>query len=136
MALTLTVTEAYATIAQASVYLFNDVVWNATNANDQNDALIYGRYYIDAHFDCISSLDTIPDELIYANSLLASDYLNNPSAFESQVLLVAKSVTAGPVKVYKKFNGTSKVKPASSIKVNVLLNTVCGSFSSNLLIRS
>lgn len=136
MALILTVTEAYATIAEASAYLYNDAVWNATNADDQMAALLWGRYYIDANFDCISSLDTIPDELIYANSLLASDYLDNPIAFESQILLVAKSVSAGPVKVYKKFNGTSKVKPKSNIKVNVLLNTVCGSFSSNLLIRS
>jgi len=63
----------YATVAQANSYLSNNDDWLDLSSSAKNVYLVNGRYYIDANYECSDEvdMDDIPEEYVYANSLLA-----------------------------------------------------------------
>lgn len=65
--------EPYATVAQANSYLSANDDWSDLDTVDKETYLLNGRYYIDSNYNCAEEvdMDNIPEEYVYANSLLA-----------------------------------------------------------------
>lgn len=135
MALTINVNAAYATIAHADDYLENNANWYSAEEEDKEEALLWARYWIDYRFDCIDSLSTIPDELIYANSILAADYIDNPTAFKPQVTVIKKAIQAGSVKTFKQYANDSRVVPPSTRMARTILRRIAGEIYQNRFVR-
>lgn len=66
----------YATVSQANSYLSESDEWSDLTTSEKNSHLLNGRYYIDANYSCtietINGEEVIPEEFVYANSLLAN----------------------------------------------------------------
>ena len=135
MAITLGVTESYATIAEADVYLENNEIWQSVTDELKTDGLLAARYYIDITFSCdLSDYDnnTIPEELKYANSLLAADYTADITVFDSSVKIQEQEVEAGSVRSKKVFSTPKQNKPKSLNTVKGVLKNLCA-FSGGLV---
>ena len=133
MAITLGVTESYATIAEADVYLENDTTWNAATDETKTDGLLAARYYIDIAFSCdLEDYDTVPDALKYATSLLAADYVEDETVFDSGVKLREIEVEAGDVRSKKVFSTPKGNKPKSLNTVKGVLKGLC-SFTGGMI---
>lgn len=135
MALTIAVNAAYLTADQADQFLEENSDWNNSSELLKNEALLFGRYYIDDNFDCIDYLDTVPEELMYANSLLAIDYINNPDAFKPQQKIIKKAIQAGSVKVFKEYSSTDDVIPSNWYVVDIILRRICNKYHTNMYVR-
>ena len=135
MAITLAVTDAYATVDETDAYLENDSTWNAITNEAKENALLWGKYYIDERYDCVDVLDAISDELRYSNSLLAADYAATPATFKPQVQVLVKTVQAGSVKTHKEFAATNKIVPSNSIKVKTILSKICSRYCVHMYTR-
>lgn len=131
MAITLTVTESYCTLAEADIYLQNDTTWLAASDEDKTEALLDARYHIDISFYCdLASYDVIPDELKYATAVLASDVISDPSALEVGASVKKEYSKAGSVETSKEyFTGKKNVAPNIK-KVRSILKGICSSMSS------
>lgn len=135
MSLTISVTESYVTSDEADEYLENNASWNTASDASKDDALLWARYYIDSKYSCISYLDEIPEELKYANSIIAADYLSTPEAFKPQRSLIKKAIQAGSVKMFKEFSATDKIRIPSEFKVKAILNGICPSKFNGTYVR-
>jgi len=131
---TATPTQAYATDLEADAYLALHEDWLDLDSEVKDDALLWGRYFIDANFDCVVDYDAIDDEVKYANSLLAYDYfIQGDLFFDNQKGLKSKKVDADGVLVEKDFGYASKDRPNSLSKVIAILKTVCNHSKGSLV---
>lgn len=118
----ISVTTSYATVSEASAYLIGNTVWATASFQDKTDALLEARYYIDATYSCSFDQSAPPDEVKYASSLLASDFIvTGDLFFANESTIKKKSVKAGSVQSSKEYSATSKQKPASIGKVNAVM---------------
>lgn len=137
MAIELAYNEAYATASEANDFLVGNETWKQLSTPEKEDALLWSRYYLDDNFDCyLSSIDTIPEELKYSNSLLAVDYATEGTLYKTSTsgLIKKSKVKAGDVETEKEYfedssANTEVVKPASINKVKGLLGPICRDIS-------
>jgi hypothetical protein len=69
----------YVTILESDEFLENSVIWGAATDPEKEQALFWGRVWIDTNFLCPDLLENPPvisDNVKYANSLLGEDYLD------------------------------------------------------------
>ena len=131
MSIELAYNEAYATSAEADVFLASNATWLNLSKPEKDDALLWLRYYIHDNFDCyLSTLDAIPEELKYANSLLAADYSVDGTLYQTNTEsgLKLKRVKAGDVETEKEYfegNTSSSSEPSSIRQVRGLLSSIC-----------
>ncbi|MDX1698961.1 MAG: hypothetical protein R3250_00015 [Melioribacteraceae bacterium] len=68
--------EPYCDIACADTYLANSTTWSNATDPEKNNALFWGRTWLDSFFRCPNLDENNPsDEIQYANALAAEDYL-------------------------------------------------------------
>lgn len=121
-----TPTQAYATADEADTYLALKEDWLDLDEEVKLDALLWGRYFIDANFDCTIDMDAIAEEVKYANSLLAYDYfIQGDLFFDNQRSVKQTKVVAGKVESEKTYFTQSKDGPASYSKVVAILKPIC-----------
>ena len=114
----------YATVTEANSYLSDSDEWSDLTTTEKNNHLLNGRYYIDANYSCIIETDTngdevIPEEFVYANSLLANISTINGLFNVDKTLgnaIVKKKSVAGPVE--------SEITYAGSRSTNTNLNSI------------
>lgn len=121
------VTDFYVTVLEADVYLKNKDEWIDAEKTEKEDALLWGRYYIDANFNCGTiDMDALSDEIKFANSLLGYDYLTQGDLFfDNSPRIKLKRVKAGSVETEKEFFSSVKEKPNSLSKIIAILKPVC-----------
>ena len=118
--------QAYATDSEADVFLTLKEDWLDLDSDVKNDALLWGRYFIDSNFDCEVDMDLIDEEVKYANSLLAYDYfIQGDLFFDNQNAVKSKKVVAGKVETEKTFVSATKDTANSMSKVIAILKGVC-----------
>jgi len=129
-----TPTQAYATDVEADDYLSLHEDWLDLDSEVKDDALLWGRYFIDSNFNCTIDMDDIDDEVKYANSLLAYDYfVQGDLFFDNQDSIKIKKVVAGKVEVEKTYVSGTKDRPNSMSKVMAILKNVCSSSTGSLV---
>jgi len=107
--------EPYITLADANDYFGIKEPWFSATTDENNNALIQGRVYIDANYSCSPTyLDTdgsgtASDKIQIANAELANLYLTNPTTFFSSSAsagqnLIRNKVKAGSVESDKQYN--------------------------------
>lgn len=135
----LDVQASYATIAEASVYLSEVNSWLSASNQSKQNALMWGRYYIDQNYTSTFDQSAPPTEVKFANALLASDFLTDGDLFYSNdVPVKSKTVKAGSVEVSKTYQAYSK-KPTSIGRVDAILSSVAtriGGSGTAFLIRA
>ena len=123
-----TVSQSYATTDESDVHLKLKDDWICLSIPTKEDALLWGRYFIDANFSCSIDMDAIPEEVSYANSLLAYDYYKQGDLFfDNSKSTKRTKVVAGKVESEKEYFYGSKEKPNSLGKVKAILKNVCTS---------
>jgi len=128
------VQDAYATISQSDSYLPLKDDWLDADDEVKEDALLWGRYYIDANFDCVIDYDNIDEEVVFANSLLGYDYLSQGDLFfDNQDNLILKRVKAGSVETEKEYASGTRKRPNSLSKVISILSSICNNTSGRLV---
>ena len=128
-------TEAYATVDEADAYLSLDTAWLGQSDEVKEDALLWGRYYIDSEFSCSYTEDGIPEEFKLANSLLARDYtVQGDLYFNNEKSIKIEFVKAGDVEAETTYRGSSKTRPNSLSKAKAVLAEYCQ--GSNSLTRA
>lgn len=131
---TATPIEAYATVAEADVFLALKSDWLALTDVVKLDALLWGRYFIDSNFDCVVDMTAIDEEVKYANSLLAYDYFYQGDLFfDNQRVVKSKKVVAGKVESERTYASISRDGPSSMSKVVAILKSVCNRTSGALV---
>lgn len=131
----LTVMQAYATSTESKSYLANRSDWATLDNKAKDDALLWGRYYIDANFDCVIDADAIPDEVKFANSLLAYDYfIQGDLFFDNQSNVIMKRVKAGTVETETEYQSGVHTRPNSLSKVVSILSSLCNN-TQGVLVR-
>lgn len=131
----LTVMQAYATSTESKAYLANRSDWATLDNKTKDDALLWGRYYIDANFDCVIDADAIPDEVKFANSLLAYDYfIQGDLFFDNQSNVIMKRVKAGTVETETEYQSGVHTRPNSLSKVVSILSSLCNN-TQGVLVR-
>lgn len=127
MAVTLTITEAYATLAEAEVYMENNSVWIAeTSDENKQDALMWARYYIETLYDYdLDSIDSIDEEAKLANCVLAADYIENGKLFyDDEKPIQSESVKADVVSQTIVYDTSFKPLPKSIGKMMALMDRI------------
>ena len=123
-----TILQSYATVIQADTFLELHEDWLDLDEPVKEDALLSARYFIDANFSCSIDMDAIPEEVSYANSLLAYDYfIQGDLFFDNSKSIKATKVVAGKVESEKEYFHNTKEKPNSLGKIKAILKNVCTS---------
>lgn len=131
--ITLGVQESYCTTIEADVLLDINTAWQNASDDLKSAGLLAARYYIDITFTCdLTDYDTIPDELKYANALLAADYVVDTTVFDSDIKLKELEVEAEGVSSRKVFSTPKQNKPKSLNTVKGVLKSLC-SYSGGLV---
>ena len=131
---TVGVQQAYVTVAEAKTYLALEEAWLDLDTKVKEEALLWGRYYIDANFDCVIDSDDIPDEVKFANSLLGLDYFKQGDLFfDNRDGVILSRVKAGSVESEKEYEKGIKKKPNSLSKVVAVLSAICNRTSGRLV---
>ncbi len=127
---------AYATSAEADVYLATNATWLALTDSEKDAHLLNATYYIDKNYNCTFS-DTVEDEAGYACSILAakdmasSIYTVDDTGGSS---IVEKEVKAGSVLTKKRYGGSFS-SSASTIdpypEVSAILGDYCSLIKQN-----
>ena len=131
---TVGVQQAYVTVAEAKTYLALEEAWLDLDTKVKEEALLWGRYYIDANFDCVVDSDDIPDEVKFANSLLGLDYFKQGDLFfDNRDGVILSRVKAGSVESEKEYEKGIKKKPNSLSKVVAVLSAICNRTSGRLV---
>lgn len=134
MATAATPTQAYATVVEADAFLDLKTDWLDLDNDVKEDALLWGRYFIDINFDCTVDMDAIDEEVKYANSLLAYDYfVQGDLFFDNQKAVKRKEVVAGKVESIKEYFTQSTDGPNSYSKVVAILKNVCNQSRGSLV---
>lgn len=67
----------YCSEAEADVFLAASIIWGAATPSEKQQALFWGRVWLDSNLTCPNLDPAVPSETIkYANALLAEDYLD------------------------------------------------------------
>lgn len=123
---TATTTQAYATLIEANAFLATNSIWQEADEDDANDALLWGRYFIDLNFDCVIDYSNIDEEVKFANSILAYDYLvQGDLFFDNESKIKIKRVKAGTVESETEYTTGKSSRPSSLSKVIAILKPVC-----------
>lgn len=131
---TVTIQQAYATDVEADAYLALKEDWLDADPDMKDDALLWGRYYIDANFDCVIDADDIPEEAKFANALLGYDYfLQGDLFFDNQSDILIKKVKAGPVETETEYQNGKRERPNSLSKVVSILAVLCNNTQGSLI---
>lgn len=99
--------EGYATVEYADIVNTGLVTWTALTTAQKEYALSISRFYIDSEYTCSTFTEPYPDELMTANSMLASDYADGTlfQVEDAGAILIAKTVKAGDVSSSKEYAG-------------------------------
>lgn len=126
MAVTLQITDGYATIDEADTYLENDSVWLAYTDETKQEALMWARYYLEDNFDYdLDSIDAIDEEAKLACAVVAADYAKDQKIFgSSEAAIKSKSIKADTVSSSITYETGQKYKPPSVGKAFVLMGKV------------
>lgn len=134
MATELGIMESYCTVNEADTFLPLKEDWLDADSEVKEDALLWGRYYIDANFDCVIDADAIDDRVKFANSLLAYDYFKKGDLFfDNESAIKKKRVKGGPVETEREYvSGLVNHSPDSLSKVKSILKDLCSATTSML----
>ena len=133
----------YCTLVEADVFLSTSSTWNNASDTEKNSALFWGRIYIDSKYACVdwTTLDTTPsypEELKYANALLAEAYIDGTLFDVDETgnrVLTSKRVKAGDVEVEKRYQGDRSFSIGNKIdefpEVTALLAEYCNKKNKN-----
>ncbi len=124
MTVTVEINEGYCTIAEADEFLPNDAVWLAATDAVKEDAIMWGRYYIDANYYVdLDSWDEIPEPVKFANALMAADLVNGFEILDPANLdiLKRKTLKAGSVEKTVEYVAGISNKPPSYEKIAAIL---------------
>lgn len=127
MSVTLDITDGYATLAEAGVYLANDTTWQAeTSDTNKQDALVWSRWYLTSLYDYdLDSIDAIDEEAKLANCVLAVDYLTNGTLFGDYTNLIkSKTIKADTVQQTITYDNSYTPKPAALGKAMILMDQI------------
>ncbi|RLF44888.1 MAG: hypothetical protein DRN17_03615 [Thermoplasmata archaeon] len=118
----------YCTIDEATDYLGESVIWEDAELIQKNNALFWGRVYLDSTYSCAIFDETDPpDEIKYANALLAEDWLDGSLIDDGSKVsgsVKMKRVKAGSVESETEYRtGTSGGN--SQDDVDKLLSGLC-----------
>lgn len=98
----------YVSLADAEVLLIDTELWIHKNDEQKEEALGWGRIYLDSNYTHSFTEDDIPEVILLANSLLAN-YHFTESLFDRQSTnlnpISEEEVEAGSVKSRKRYNG-------------------------------
>lgn len=99
----------YATVEQANAYLIANDDWSFLTTSEKTSHLTNGRYFIDAKYICDEvDMTAIPEEYVYANSLLAEISLSTGLFNVDETggnAVIKKRVVAGDVESEKIYAG-------------------------------
>lgn len=131
--------DPYCTVAEADVYLALDLDnWIALSTAEKEDALFWGRVYIDGMWTCTDENGdayddtTAPDALKRANAIAANAH-SQGKIYSSETEVSEVRVKAGSVESAKKFAvpTSSTVDVPEIAQIKGLLKDVCsGGFGS------
>ena len=140
MAVTLALTDGYATLDEADTYLELNTTWSAASDEAKEDALMWARYYIEQYFDYnLDAIDTIDDEAKLANSVLAADYVTSGQLFgNSEPAIKRQKVKADVVEKEVEYQVGQRFVPESQGKAFALMARIATRLTGNTvaLIRS
>lgn len=123
---TATTSQFYVTSIESDEFLALKEDWLDLDDEIKNDALLWGRYYIDVNFNCVIDYSNVVEEVKHANSLLAYDYfIQGDLFFDNKKNVKSKKVTAGKVKTETDYGYAKSDKPNSLSKVIAILKGVC-----------
>lgn len=120
----------YITLVDADAYLGSREPWTSSSDELKNDALSYGRLYIDQNYHCpnVDFSGEIPSEIQIANAELANLYLTDSlNLYPSQEAknLVETKVKAGSVESLKKYNSGATSSIDTNPQISALITNVC-----------
>lgn len=102
--------EPYATVAEANVILGTTEPWIGSTTEQKEQALSYGKMYIDLYFSCTLT-NPVQDNVKEANALLANYHLTTPlfdsstvSTEQSRKGLIKERVKADTVESEKQYD--------------------------------
>ena len=84
--------DPYISVTEAEDYLEDSTAWNNATDNEKEQALFWGRVYIDTNFKCIALIAdpaNPSDNIKYANALLAEDWLGGSAIKAVHLKLVS-----------------------------------------------
>ena len=119
----------YCDIACADTFLADSTVWNDATDSEKNNALFWGRTWIDSNYRCSNLDENNPSsEIQYANALAAEDYLEGTllsSTGSSNTQTVKKTKTSAQTgtSTEKEFSGGTTTNPQQDI--DALLSEQC-----------
>lgn len=124
----------YCTVAEADVFLASSSIWNATPTAEKEQALFWGRVWLDANFICSDLLaypDSPSETVKFANALLAEDYLdgtltdneNTSSGVTGIKRLMQKAGSVEQETEYFEGGGTTEIDYQEDVKL--LLDGEC-----------
>lgn len=123
---------SYVTLAEANAINASKAAWDAASDTQKQDAIDYGRKYMDASYTCIeideSDPALIPDDVKKANALLALAHLTTPlwSVEPTKTSVNSKSVDHGNgVKTSKSYAGAKVTVTDPHQEVTLLLKGFC-----------
>jgi hypothetical protein len=121
------VTDAYCTLAEADSYLADYSTWNNSTDEQKTEALLSSRYYLDITYSCdLSTTTTIPDELKFANAILANDFIADPTIFDNGPTVIQERVKADTVESETKYSDIgNKNTPTKLRMVDGILQALC-----------
>ena len=118
----------YCTLDEAKVFLKGSETWENAETSAKNNALFWGRVYIDSNYSCVTiDPSAIPEEIKFANALLAEDYLEGTLIDDGSSIsgnITMKRVKAGSVESETEYgSGTKSGNPQDD--VDRLLHDLC-----------
>lgn len=118
----------YCTVSEANTYLVGSSAWADANTTQKNSALFWGRIHLDSKYSCVAfDEDDPPDEVKYANALLAEDYLQGTLLDDGTDVngrIKLKRSKAGSVETETEYLGGASVNNYQD-DVNQLLHGIC-----------
>lgn len=119
MANTPSLVTPYVTLANADTINDGNTAWDAASDDEKDDALSYGRQYIDRYYVLsVFDEDDAPEEIQMGNCLFAIEYLEDDLFTAPEANVGEETLKAGTVTVTTKFTrseGTSVIDPFVSI---------------------
>lgn len=117
----------YCSVAKANEILAGDTTWTPLTDAAKLDALTKARYWLDSKFTCQINEDDVPEEVMYANAWLASDYAGAKlyEVATRKQTVKSESVKAGSVSSEVVYSSQSSYVPPSYDLVSSVLIGYC-----------